>query len=83
MVHQKWVKGDQFVKNIFRYRTQVIEAAEAHHIKYVEIPPKEMNQIRQRVLEKFVAPEGRKKLFFWEDLLPPVSRFIMKMAGDG
>ncbi|MFD1395605.1 DUF6756 family protein [Kroppenstedtia eburnea] len=55
----------------FSLRAQVIEAAETHHIQYVEIPPKEMNQIRNQVLEKFVAPEGRKSRFFWEYMLPP------------
>lgn len=57
------------MKNL--YRGQVIEAAVSQGIGYKEIPPDEMNQVRQRVLEKFVAPEGRNKLFFWEDLLPP------------
>ncbi|MFD1428307.1 DUF6756 family protein [Kroppenstedtia sanguinis] len=59
------------MKRIVNYRGQVIKAAEKYRIRYEEILPENMNQIRQRVLEKFVDPEGRKKVFFWEDLLPP------------
>ncbi|MGF7089537.1 hypothetical protein JOD24_003420 [Kroppenstedtia sanguinis] len=53
------------------YGGQAIEAAEANQIRLVEIPPDEMNQIRQRVMEKFVALEGRNSRFFWEYMLPP------------
>ncbi len=56
---------------IFNFRGQANEAAETHQIQLVEIPPEEMESIRYRAMEKFVAPEGRNSRFFWEYMLPP------------